>query len=94
MPVRVTLSRGAQVLTFPSPGWVALVNLAVQYGWKPSPASQGDRDEAFVELFLVHFTAQDEEALADAVAVGGPYLSCPPGLFEGFLSRTDRWSRT
>ena len=91
----------------------------MQYGWKPSPASQSDRDEAFAELLLARVPAQDAEALADTLAdalpdipahdalshrdrglvsddrsAGGPYLNCPPGLFEGFLSRTDGWSRT
>src|SRR5262245_33805211 len=59
MPVRVTLNRGEQVLTFPSPWWVALVNLAVRYGWKPSPASQSDRDEALADLFLARVPAED-----------------------------------
>jgi hypothetical protein len=113
--MQVTLSRSGQVLVVPLPWYVALIDLAIEYGWQPSPASWSDCDEALCELFLGRVTAEDALALADALedalldipshnalshrerrlvpddnSAGGPYLSCPPSLYEWFSGRNRR----
>jgi len=99
----------------PFPYWIALVNLAGEYGWQASPESESDRPEALCELVLGRVTEADARALADALrrsladlpghdalshcerglnydprCYGGPFLSCPPSLWEWFSGPNKR----
>ena len=114
----VILRRKRGVHRVPFPYWIALVNLAGEYGWQASPESQSDRPEALCELILGHVTDVDARAMADALErsladlpdhdalshrerrltddprrYGGPFLSCPPSLWEWFSGPNKRMVR-
>jgi hypothetical protein len=63
----VTLRGVGAEFRLPSPWWVGLTNLAMQYGWTPSPASWSDREEHCCELVFDQVTDADAGALADAL---------------------------
>jgi hypothetical protein len=51
----------------PPPCWAGLISLAIDYGWRPSPASVCARAEAVCEVVLDRVTDADARSLADAL---------------------------
>jgi hypothetical protein len=63
----VTLQSVGADYRLPSPWWVGLANLAMDYGWTPSPACWSDREEHFCVAVFNRVTDADARSLADAL---------------------------
>src|SRR5262245_23342955 len=63
----VTLRGLGKECRIPAPWWVGLTNLAIAYGWEPSPESWSDPVEHCGEVVFDQLTTADARSLADAL---------------------------